>query len=124
MFGKSFSHDSGSVPVVPSNILCTVQNPMHISDTFDNRQQSVKSCVINGSAAIGCPASDIGGKTVDAPVIVSEGGADAAEAVFVWVVEFNDFTKYTEGSSFFLSICEQHTYSPRYTSNIIDMLIQ
>lgn len=98
MFGKSFSHDSGSVPVVPSNILCTVQNPMHISDTFNDWQQSVKSCVINGSAAIVCSGSSIGGKTVDAPVIVSE---DGAEAVFAWVVEFNDFTKYTEGNSFF-----------------------
>lgn len=59
----------------------------------------MKSCVINGSGAIGC--SNIGGKTVDAPVIVSEDGADAADAVFAWVVEFNDFTKYTKGNSFF-----------------------
>lgn len=76
IFGKSFSHISGSVPVVPSNILCIVQNPIHGVDTFNDWQQSVKSCVIDG--------------------IVDSSGASVVVPDCCWVVEFKLFTADTD----------------------------
>lgn len=63
IFGKSVSHCSGSVPVVPSNILCTVQYPRHASDTFAAKQQSVKSCVIICGSAGNSKLSEGAGRT-------------------------------------------------------------
>lgn len=77
MLGKSFSHISGSVPVVPSNILWIVQNPIHWVDTFSDWQQSVNSCVIDGIVD-----SSVSGTSVDVRSIPD----------CCWVVEFKLFT--------------------------------
>jgi len=53
MLGKSFSQTSGPTSVVPSNILWTLQKPMHWEETFECSQHSVKSWVNTGGAWLG-----------------------------------------------------------------------
>lgn len=71
MRGKSASHKSGSMPVVPSMILWTAQKPKHFDDTFSDWQQSVKSCTY---------------------VLLSSPSVVAFVVVVVFVVAFSAFT--------------------------------